>query len=953
MDLRAPALVRFWEALIALLSASRRTAFWVALASGAFAIFLARQVDPILLPWTVEGFLGTVVFFWVFFLAWGVGLVGAWLGWRTGGRRGWPQAGASVGVAGFWLGAGIVFWADLRGGQTPPAALLVSLFVLPLLMAWAAARWLPPVLFAIGTRLQAARERLHLTRFGRWFARHWLVRRREGRSWHPGLDLRGVAVGALAALIAMAVALTGAFDYLEAVSLASRVRLRNEAVITPAGSVEWARVVSLWARGVPVTREQPIVLLDMDDATIARIATDSSEPGVQRAVLERLQAWGAQRAVLPVSATTPVPADAALLRVLTRRPPVGREAIRRMRRDAPLLAETVRGWDRVLLFILSETFRARARLAPPPLRGGFRRDPTAGFAALLVELLRAAPVVGSADFGVYHVRQLPLLRPMDRQGRPSVPLLLTRASADHGAAGHALPAGWDQEPLIINVFGSAPGALFTHVSYTSVLEGRPVYDRARDRWVAPEEFFRGRIVFLDTLGQPTYDTPVGQLTTTELLAMATDNLLTSNRLLPPPRGWQFFLMLVVGALMGSLSIRRSPLRVAQRFLIVVGVYLVTAVALFIFPGFWMPTVSVTFTAALAALLVLQFVFTADESALERERAERVRLDQELAIGREIQTSLLPEGRSDGWLSGADREPATVAGSGLFPHADLLEGPGERSVVGGRRRESQRPAPSNASAFVERYGRFIVVGRSEPSREVGGDFYDVFSLEGNRLGLALGDVSGNGVPGALYMAVTTTLLQAHARLFAAPDEVLARANDVLYPRMRGGRGQRGRRFGAVRRPAAPGGVAMFVTAFYGVLEIETGWLRYASAGQMPPILTRPDRQARFLPARGVPLGGLRAPRYACHEVCLQPGERLLVASDGFVESPVWGDRRPQAQPAGPMGYERFLAMVAQYAHLEPAAFVAALYADFYRQLANPDDRDDLTLIVIGHQGLDAP
>jgi hypothetical protein len=206
-------------------------------------------------------------------------------------------------------------------------------------------------------------------------------------------------------------------------------------------------------------------------------------------------------------------------------------------------------------------------------------------------------------------------------------------------------------------------------------------------------------------------------------------------------------MLVVGALVGSLAIRRSPLRVFQRLLAVAGIYAVTAVGLFVYPGIWVPIASVQATALLAALFVLQFVFTADESELEKARAHAVRLDQELSIGREIQTSLLPAGPS---------------------------GRGEH-------------------VYVAQHGCFAVVGRSEPSREVGGDFYDAFPLagasqeasdSGGRLGLALGDVSGKGVPGALFMAVTMTLLQSHAHLFPDPRDVLARTNEALYPRMRG-------------------------------------------------------------------------------------------------------------------------------------------------------------------------
>jgi len=334
---------------------------------------------------------------------------------------------------------------------------------------------------------------------------------------------------------------------------------------------------------------------------------------------------------------------------------------------------------------------------------------------------------------------------------------------------------------------------------------------------------------------------------------------------------------------------------------VASVYVVVAVGLFVFPGLWVPIVPVVVAAVLAYLMVAQFVYSADQDERERERAERMRVDQELTISHEIQTSLLPVGRRDTPPAGSrpDREP---------------------------RAASREPLPGE---FVESYGSFVVAARSDLAREVGGDFYDVFSLADDRLALVLGDVSGKGVPGALFMAVTTTLLQAYARLIEAPDEVLARANEELYPKMRGALGARRRH------------TAMFVTAFYGILETGSGRLRYASAGQIPPILAGPGREARYLPARGVPLGALRSAEYECHELCLAPGDLLVLASDGFVEATT----RVGRPPGEALGYDRFLKLIARHAHLEPTACAAAIFADLHRQLSADRERDDLTLVVL--------
>lgn len=806
-------------------AASRWVAVLVSLAVALAGLSEARRQMAVLLPWTVEAFLGALFFCAAFFVSWGWGTLGAILGWSTGRRQGWPEAGAWGGVVGLWLGCGL--WWLLRrwvgGWGGPPLQGLVVVLLglsLPPLLAWAGARWGPPACQRSIVPLLRRQQR-----FSRWFAERLLLRRPFR------LDLRGVAVGTAAGLIAMALTVTGAFEYLEAVSLASRIRLRDEAVITPAGSLEWSRWLSLLTRGLAPDREQRIVLVDLDDATIAQIAAVSSEPWVQQQMLARLEAWGARQVVLPVSGTVPVQPGGDVLPWLTRRPPLDDTAYRRALADLPGLGEAIRQCACVILCVLPDnplpSASAHPRRGPGP--PGHRRRPPFREAGVGREgpppppdapvpirpvpafdlLLRDARAVGSAEFDLFHVRQLPLLRPRDRAGRPSVPSLLAWKQGGRGPA----------RPLIVNVFGSAPGALFTHVSYASVLEGRPIYDRTRSRWLSPPQFFRNRIVFLDTLRQPLLDTPVGQFTATELLAMATDNLMTGSVLTRPARVVQFPLMLLMGALVGSLAIRRSPLRAALRLATVAGIYVVVAVGLFVVPGLWVPIVPVVVAAVLAYLMVAQFVYSADQDERERERAARMRVDQELTIGHEIQTSLLPVGRRDMLPAGSrpDREP----------------------------RAASREPP--AGEFVESYGSFVVAARSDLAREVGGDFYDVFSLAEDRLALVLGDVSGKGVPGALFMAVTTTLLQAYARLIEAPDEVLARANEELYPKMRGA-------LGARRRHAA-----MFVTAFYGILETGSGRLRYASAGQIPPILAGPGRDARYLPARGAALGGVRVPR----------------------------------------------------------------------------------------------
>ncbi|MDQ6750627.1 MAG: SpoIIE family protein phosphatase, partial [Actinomycetota bacterium] len=149
----------------------------------------------------------------------------------------------------------------------------------------------------------------------------------------------------------------------------------------------------------------------------------------------------------------------------------------------------------------------------------------------------------------------------------------------------------------------------------------------------------------------------------------------------------------------------------------------------------------------------------------------------------------------------------------------------------------------------------------PAREVGGDFYDVIPLPDGRVGFVIGDVTDKGVPAALVMSATRSLLRAAAQRLIEPGEVLARVNDQLCPDM----------------PKA-----MFVTCLYGVLDYDSGRLRFANAGHDVPYVKTADGVDE-LRARGMPLGLMPGMDYEEKETTLAPGDSVLLHSDGIVES----------------------------------------------------------------------
>jgi sigma-B regulation protein RsbU (phosphoserine phosphatase) len=159
--------------------------------------------------------------------------------------------------------------------------------------------------------------------------------------------------------------------------------------------------------------------------------------------------------------------------------------------------------------------------------------------------------------------------------------------------------------------------------------------------------------------------------------------------------------------------------------------------------------------------------------------------------------------------------------------------------------------------------FEVFAEMIPARQVGGDFYDFFPIGEDRLAFVIGDVSGKGVPAALFMAVSRTLLKAVALQGLPPDQCLAYVNQVLRKQ---------------------GDDGMFVTVFYGILDVASGEIEYAIGGHNPPYVVSADREPRMLaePA-GVIMGVLPNVPYETGRTVLAPGDLVFLYTDGVTES----------------------------------------------------------------------
>jgi len=206
---------------------------------------------------------------------------------------------------------------------------------------------------------------------------------------------------------------------------------------------------------------------------------------------------------------------------------------------------------------------------------------------------------------------------------------------------------------------------------------------------------------------------------------------------------------------------------------------------------------------------------------------------------------------------------------------------------------------------------------QPAREVGGDFYDFLKLDDEHLGLVVGDVTDKGVPAAIVMATTRTMLRASAQRLSSPAEVLKRVNDVIV------------------RDIPPN---MFITCLYAILELESGVVRYANAGHdLPYRRSSSAGGAEELRATGMPLGLLPGMRYEEKQIELDRGDSVLFYSDGLVEA-----HDPQRQM---FGFPRLQGLVGAYRSDGPA-MVNFLLSELARFTGEEwEQEDDITLVTL--------
>ena len=229
-------------------------------------------------------------------------------------------------------------------------------------------------------------------------------------------------------------------------------------------------------------------------------------------------------------------------------------------------------------------------------------------------------------------------------------------------------------------------------------------------------------------------------------------------------------------------------------------------------------------------------------------------------------------------------------------------------------------PSIFPAFPDRTD-FDVFASMDPAREVGGDFYDFFLVDDDHLCMVMADVSGKGIPAALFMMASKIILANNAKMGKSPAAVLEATNEAICANNR---------------------MELFVTVWLGILEISTGKLTAANAGHEYPVLKRPGGDFALVKDRhGFVVGGMEGVHYRNYELVLEPGSKLFLYTDGV----------PEASNAGNelFGTERMLAALNEMPDAGPEQMLKGVRSAVDAFVEEAEQFDDLTMLGFSYFG----
>ena len=207
-----------------------------------------------------------------------------------------------------------------------------------------------------------------------------------------------------------------------------------------------------------------------------------------------------------------------------------------------------------------------------------------------------------------------------------------------------------------------------------------------------------------------------------------------------------------------------------------------------------------------------------------------------------------------------------------------------------------------------------------AKEVGGDFYDFYKLNDTTVAFLVADVSGKGIPAAMFMMTAKTIIKDLAESGIPVNEIFTRANEKLCENNESG---------------------MFVTAWMGILDITTGNLQFANAGHNPPLLKRVNGAFEYLKTRaGFVLAGMDGVRYRAGEITVSPGDRLFLYTDGVSEATNAENKL--------YGEDRLIHFMNQNATLDAVTLLPALKANIDEFVGEAPQFDDITMLMFDYK-----
>lgn len=228
-------------------------------------------------------------------------------------------------------------------------------------------------------------------------------------------------------------------------------------------------------------------------------------------------------------------------------------------------------------------------------------------------------------------------------------------------------------------------------------------------------------------------------------------------------------------------------------------------------------------------------------------------------------------------------------------------------------------PSIFPAFPD-HREFDIYATMNPAKEVGGDFYDFFMVDERRLAVVMADVSGKGVPAALFMVIGKTLIKDHTQPGKDLGEVFTEVNELLCESNSEG---------------------LFITAFEGVLDLVSGEFRFVNAGHEIPYICR--NGSKFEPYKiraGFVLAGMEGMRYKCGEMRLEVGDKIFQYTDGVTEATNAHNEL--------YGMDRLMEILGENSALPPTELLPKIKEDIDRFVGEAPQFDDITMLCLEYK-----